>query len=73
MVSLHELLALLVANVSNSLQHNNGFRTRRVSLDFDLELGHAQIGEDWSLCYHESGMSRKSLWCDVTNYQLIDS
>jgi hypothetical protein len=61
MVRLQELLAFLIADVYNSLQHNNGFHTRRISLDFDLELGHAQIGKDWSLCYHEFGMSRKSL------------
>jgi hypothetical protein len=60
MVRLQELLSFLVADVSDSLQHNNGFHTRHISLDFDLELGHAQVGEDWSLCYHESGMSKKS-------------
>jgi hypothetical protein len=46
---------MMNANTSGSLQHNHGFRTRYISLDSNLELGHAQVREDWSLCYHESG------------------
>lgn len=41
----HEDTTLMpVANISSrSLQHHNGFRTRYISVDFNVELGHAQV------------------------------
>ena len=39
-----------------SIQHNYGFRPRRIPMDDNMELEYQDIGENWTLCGYVSGM-----------------
>jgi hypothetical protein len=70
-VSLHDhTLWAPFTNVLNSLQYHNGFCSRYLSMDSNMESGHAESREGRTVYNHESGRSYPVHASNLMDWQL---